>query len=81
MGKGYAKDDTYMLSFNKDTTLTVYIVNDLYDIWHYMLGYVGIKMMDRMISHELVPKTNSKLTINNCEFVHKQKLLRLFSKW
>jgi len=67
VGKGYAKDNMYVLSINKDSCVSAYIVDDVNIYWHYRLGHIGSNGLDRMISHEYIPKSSYVYTTNNCE--------------
>ena len=63
IGKGYAKDNMYLLNLNKDISISTYIVdaNDKH-VWHYRLGHIGSNSINRMISHDLIPKDSIALS-------------------
>ena len=77
VGKGYAKDNMYLLNINKDVAISAYIV-DAYDnyVWHYRLGHIGSNTLNRMIAHNLVPKNSIALTTQNCECCAQAKIVK-----
>ena len=79
VGKGYDKDNMYLVGLSKNATISTYIVDGLCYFWHYRLRHISDKIMDRMISHKLVSKTNFKLTTNDYECCAQVELLRLIS--
>jgi hypothetical protein len=67
----------YLLSINKVSNDSAYILNDINSIWHFRLGHVGSNAMNRMISHNMIPKSSSILTTNTCECCAQSKIVKL----
>lgn len=68
VGKGYVKDNMYLLSTNKTFASSSYIVeHDSNSLWRFRLGHIDINAMQPMISYDLIPKSINMLSMYNCE--------------
>jgi len=64
----------YVLSMNKVSSASAYIVDDVNVFWHYRLGHIGSNAMNRMISYNYIPKSSHIYTTNNCECCAQEKI-------
>ena len=67
----------YLLNLNKDISISTYIIdaNDKH-VWHYRLGHIGSNSINRMISHDLIPKDCIALSTQNCECCAQAKIVK-----
>lgn len=77
VGKGYVKDNMYLLNTNKTITSSSYIVEpDSNSLWHFRLGHIDINAMQPMISYDLILESVNMISMYNCECCAESRIVK-----